>query len=62
VADVFDALSSRRPYRPQPFFPSERVFAMVREGRGTHFDPDVVDAILSIQPEIRGIKEGVKED
>ena len=37
VADVFDALSSKRPYKPA--FPLERCFAIMEEGRGTHFDP-----------------------
>lgn len=44
VADVFDALSSRRPYKPA--FPREKCFAILEEGRGTHFDPDVLDAFF----------------
>jgi putative two-component system response regulator len=45
VADVFDALSTRRPYKPA--FPLEKCFAILMEGKGTHFDPQVVDAFLS---------------
>ena len=45
VADVFDALSSKRPYKPA--FPREKCFAIMREGRGTHFDPRVLDAFFS---------------
>jgi putative two-component system response regulator len=45
VADVFDALSSKRPYKPA--FPMERCFDAVREAAGTHFDPQVVDAFLT---------------
>lgn len=45
VADVFDALSTRRPYKAA--FPLEKCFAILLEGRGTHFDPQVVDAFLS---------------
>lgn len=49
VADVFDALCSRRPYRSEPVYPVDRVFEMISEGRGKQFDPDVVDALLSIK-------------
>ncbi|MDY0169477.1 MAG: HD domain-containing protein, partial [Thermoguttaceae bacterium] len=44
VADVFDALCSPRPYKEA--FPPEKALAIIREGRGTHFDPAVVDAFF----------------
>jgi len=50
IADVFDALTSRRPYKKA--FLVERSLAIIREGRGNHFDPDVVDAFFAIQDEI----------
>jgi putative two-component system response regulator len=50
VADVFDALSSRRPYKPP--FPREQCFAILREGRGTQFDPAVLDAFFECAAEI----------
>ncbi|MBF0133783.1 MAG: two-component system response regulator [Magnetococcales bacterium] len=46
VADVYDALISRRVYKPP--FTHEEAMTIIREGRGTHFDPDVVDAFLEI--------------
>jgi putative two-component system response regulator len=49
VADVFDALCSRRPYKPA--FPLEKALEIIRQGRGTHFDPAVVDAFF------RGLEE-----
>ena len=55
IADVFDALSSRRPYK-KPFY-LEKSFAIIRESRGTQFDPDVVDAYFAVQDEILAIKE-----
>jgi putative two-component system response regulator len=55
IADVFDALTSRRPYK-EPF-PLEKAYAILREGRGTHFDPEVVDAFFSAEAEILSIKE-----
>ena len=50
VADVFDALSTRRPYKAA--IPLDECFRMVEEKRGTHFDPDIVDAFLRRRPEI----------
>ncbi|WP_341929921.1 two-component system response regulator [Methyloversatilis discipulorum] len=45
LADVFDALISKRAYKPA--FPLDRATAIITEGRGRHFDPDVVDAYLA---------------
>jgi putative two-component system response regulator len=50
VADVFDALSSKRPYKPA--FPREKCFAIMRSERGKHFDPRVLDAFFSHSEEI----------
>jgi response regulator RpfG family c-di-GMP phosphodiesterase len=44
VADVFDALLSDRPYRPA--FDLDRVVAALQDGRGSQFDPDVIDALF----------------
>lgn len=46
VADVYDAVRSARPYKPA--LPHEETARIVIEGRGTQFDPDVVDAFASI--------------
>jgi putative two-component system response regulator len=53
VADVYDALISQRIYKEA--MPHEQAVAILREGRGTHFDPDVVDAFLEIAEEFRAI-------
>jgi putative two-component system response regulator len=50
VADVFDALSSKRPYK-EPF-PRQRCFDILLEGRGTQFDPAVIDAFFDCSNEI----------
>lgn len=50
VADVFDALSSKRPYKAA--IPLDECFARLAADRGTHFDPDVLDAFLSRRSEI----------
>jgi putative nucleotidyltransferase with HDIG domain len=51
VADVFDALNSRRPYKAP--LDLDTSVAMIRKLSGTHFDPEVVDVFLRIVPEIR---------
>jgi putative two-component system response regulator len=45
VADVFDALTTARPYKPA--WPLVEARAFLLEGRGRHFDPDCVDAFLA---------------
>lgn len=45
VADVFDALSSRRPYKPP--YPIDKCFEIILEERGSHFDARIVDAFIS---------------
>jgi putative two-component system response regulator len=53
VADVYDALISERVYKPT--FTHETAIELIRQGRGEHFDPDVVDALLVVENEFRMI-------
>ncbi|MDT8445404.1 MAG: two-component system response regulator [bacterium] len=55
IADVFDALSSKRPYK-EPW-PLERVLDLLKEEKGRHFDPKLVDLFLSILDKIIEIKD-----
>lgn len=55
IADVYDALISRRVYKPP--FPHHVAVEIIREGRGKHFDPDMVDAFLQINHEFHIIAE-----
>ena len=50
VADVFDALSSARSYKPA--FSREKCFKILQQGRGTQFDPHVLDAFFARSNEI----------
>ncbi len=50
LADVFDALTSERPYKAP--FPMEKALAIIQEGRGIHFDPQVADAFFAIKDEV----------
>lgn len=53
VADVFDALTSPRVYKPA--FPLDQALSMIREGAGTQFDPKCVEVFLDSIPEIKVI-------
>jgi putative two-component system response regulator len=53
VADVYDALISRRVYKDG--MSHDDAVAIIADGRGVHFDPDIVDAFLAIQDEFRAI-------
>ena len=57
VADVFDALSSKRPYKPA--FPIERCLDILREGRGTQFDATAVEALLRRIPQILDVQQNL---
>jgi HD-GYP domain-containing protein (c-di-GMP phosphodiesterase class II) len=47
LADVYDALRTKRIYKPA--FSHEKAKSIILEGRGTHFDPDVVDAFVALE-------------
>jgi putative two-component system response regulator len=53
VADVYDALISKRVYKPA--FTHEEAIDIMRKGRATHFDPDILDVFLKISEEFREI-------
>ena len=55
LADVFDALISRRPYKTP--LPMDTTRQIITEGRGSHFDPDIVDAFLARFDEFRTIAD-----
>ncbi|MCK5242789.1 hypothetical protein KAR34_10080, partial [bacterium] len=45
IIDVFDALSSKRPYKDP--FPPEKVRGILQSSSKTHFDPDMLDVFLN---------------
>ena len=53
VADVYDALISRRVYKEG--MSHEKALGIIVEGRGSHFDPDIVDAFVALQDEFRAV-------
>jgi putative two-component system response regulator len=59
LADVYDALISRRVYKAG--MPHEKAVGIIAEGRGKHFDPDITDAFLEIHDQFRAIAECFKD-
>lgn len=55
VADVYDALISRRIYKPS--MPHAQAVSIILESKGSHFDPDMVDAFIEIQAEFKAIAD-----
>ena len=53
LVDVYDALISKRVYKPP--FPHHKAIAIIREERGTHFDPEIADAFLELAERFRTI-------
>jgi putative two-component system response regulator len=60
VADVYDALVSKRPYKDP--YPHKVAVQEIIKGRGTQFDPDVVDAFLAISEQLPEIYEVYKDN
>lgn len=59
IADVFDALTTARPYKVA--WPVEKALATLAEGSGKHFDPMLVDCFLKQMPEILTVLHRWKE-
>jgi adenylate cyclase len=58
VVDVYDALVESRTYRSS--LTHDEAVAIIRAGRGTHFDPAVVDAFLGVESEFRRLGEELR--
>ena len=60
VADVFDALASRRVYKPP--FPPEKALEIIEEGSGTQFDPKCVEVFLDSVDEVMEVLKKFNEE
>jgi putative two-component system response regulator len=60
VADVYDALVSHRIYRDETSHIT--ACATIAEGRGTQFDPDIVDVFLRVEKQFEAIVDKLRED
>ncbi len=59
VADVYDALTSERPYKAA--FDHEKSVGILRDQSGTHFDPVVIDAFFVCEEDIRELSANLKD-
>ena len=59
VADVYDALISKRVYKPA--FSHDKAMGIIREGKGAHFDPDIVEALDQVEAEFQAIAAQFKD-
>lgn len=60
IADVFDALTSERPYKKA--WPMDKVISLLEEEAGQHFDPSLIPPFLACMPRILEIKEEYSDD
>ena len=59
IADVYDALTTKRVYKSA--FTHEKAVEIIQESRGTHFDPDLVDAFENVEDQMRAIRSRLDE-
>jgi len=59
VADVFDALTTKRPYKEA--MENEEAFEIIRKGRGSHFDPEIVDVFFNNLDKILEVQKKYQE-
>ncbi len=59
LCDVFDALTTKRPYKNA--WPNDRAIAYIREQSGKHFDPYIVESFLRVLPQIFEVQETTLE-
>ena len=55
IADVYDALTTDRPYKEA--FCHEKAVTIILEGRGAHFDPNLVDIFVKVADEFKNISQ-----
>lgn len=60
VADVFDALTTERPYKEA--WPVDKAVEFLKEQKGKHFDPRLVDLFIEIIPDILNIRDQYAEE
>lgn len=54
IADVYDALTNARPYKPA--YSHEEACEIIQDGRGTHFDPQLIDLFMEYSRQIQTVK------
>jgi len=54
ICDVFDALTSERPYKDA--WPLEKAVALIKDNAGSHFDPELVKLFVDIIPQVTSLR------
>ncbi|MDR2577625.1 MAG: response regulator [Chitinispirillales bacterium] len=60
IADVYDALVSKRPYKEA--LTHEEAVAIIKDGRGRHFDPDLVDLFVCVSDEFNKVQMELRDE
>lgn len=60
LADIYDALTSERPYKKA--IPHEKAVEIIRQERGGHFDPVIVDTFLSLEAKFDAVRQKMQTD
>lgn len=60
IADVFDALTSERPYKSALAY--EEALSILKEGRGRHFDPEIIDCLIHHETGFKALYRKMKYD
>jgi putative two-component system response regulator len=60
IADVYDALITRRVYKPA--YSHEQAKKIIQDGKGTHFDPLMVDAFLALEKSFQKIAKAYTDE
>ena len=60
LADVLDALLSERPYKPA--YSIDESMAMIQEQSGKHFEPALVEALISVLPDVAKINDAFADE
>lgn len=60
MADVYDALTSKRVYKPP--MPHETAMQIILDSCGTHFDPDIVTALVECQEDFETLRREIPDD
>ncbi|MHB0956296.1 MAG: HD-GYP domain-containing protein [Pirellulaceae bacterium] len=60
ISDVFDAMTSKRPYKAR--YLEDQALQIIRDGAGTHFAPDIYAAFVNALPEIQSIRQRFADD
>ncbi|HWA99771.1 MAG TPA: HD domain-containing phosphohydrolase, partial [Pirellulales bacterium] len=59
ISDVYDALTSPRVYKPA--YSHDVARSIIVDGRGSHFDPDIVDAFVACEEDFLAIRQRLND-